>query len=355
MPIPYLSVIIPCRNEENFVRGLLDSVLQNGYPVENMEILVVDGMSGDRTRQIVQEYAETYSQVKLLENPKRAQAAALNLGISLALGEVLMRLDAHSRYEPGYISALISALRESGADNVGGTWHLEPRSASLFAQACCAAISSRLGSGDAEYKISSGNLTPRWVDTVPYFCAQRGLFDRVGVFNEEVGPSEDMEFSMRLRRAGGRSLLVPTAHCHYYLRTQPWEFLCHNWRNGVWAVLPIARSSVFPFRLRHLAPAAFVGTVLLLMLLTILWPVLGWSLGALLLTYFGAVCGFSLKIALERQKPALMLALPAAYFSLHFAYGLGSLWALPRLVFELSRALLRRTRASSSPGSLTTA
>ena len=116
----FVSIIIPCRNEEKYIGKCLQSIIEQNYPKDNLEVLVVDGMSEDRTREIVENYSQKYSFIKLFDNPKKFTPFGLNIGIKEAKGEIIMRMDAHAGYEKDYISKCVRYLENYDADNVGG-------------------------------------------------------------------------------------------------------------------------------------------------------------------------------------------------------------------------------------------
>src|SRR5438128_6330530 len=124
--LPFVSVVVPCRNEERYIAACLDSILASTYPAERLEVLVVDGRSEDRTREIVATYAARVPCLRLLDNPARIVPTALNTAIRAAAGEVILRMDAHVTYPPDYVPTLVAELRSSGADNVGGVVLTQP-------------------------------------------------------------------------------------------------------------------------------------------------------------------------------------------------------------------------------------
>src|SRR2546422_970398 len=133
--VPFVSIIIPCRNERAFIAKCLDSILRDGFPLDRLEVLVVDGRSDDGTRDIVEEYSARFPCVRLLDNPRGAVPPALNIGIARASGDVIMRMDAHAELERGYITGCLAALDEHNADNVGGVWKIVPRSPTAIGRA----------------------------------------------------------------------------------------------------------------------------------------------------------------------------------------------------------------------------
>ncbi len=329
--LPRVSIIVPCRNEEQFVGICLDSILANDYPQDRLEVLVVDGMSEDRTLGIAAFYARRYPFIKLLENPGKITPAALNIGIAEARGEVLIRMDAHNLYDRRYILRCVEALEKYGADDVGGIWVILPRENTLFAKAIVQSLAHKFGVGNAHYRLTPSS-EPRWVDTVPFFCVKKEIFARVGLFNEELVRGQDMEFSLRLKKAGGRILLVPQIVSRYHARSDLTSFWKHNFRNGVWAILPFAHSKVVPVRWRHLVPLLFVTALLGSAALKFLAAPLDALLLALLGTYALVNLAASLQIAWRERDFRYFLAMPLVFGMLHFGYGLGSCWGLLKLL-----------------------
>jgi len=328
--LPFVSIVIPCRNEEPFIGPCLESVIANDYPKDRLEVLVVDGASEDRTREVVSGYTREHPWVKLLENPRRVTPAALNVGIREARGSIVMRMDAHSDYEPAYVSKCVRALEEWSADNVGGAWVIVPRQPTLVGAAIVKALAHAFGIGNARYRGARG--APCWVDTVPYFCCRRELFDEVGLFNEQLARGQDMEFSRRLLSAGKRTLLVPDIVSYYHARSDLKSFVKHNWTNGVWAILPFMHSSVVPVSARHLVPLAFVGSVLGSGILAIRLRAFRALLALILGSYAAADLTASTHVAWRERKPSYLLVMPWIFGLLHAGYGAGSLWGMIRLL-----------------------
>jgi len=329
--LPMVSVIIPCRNEGAFIGRCLDSVLANDYPAEGLEILVVDGMSTDGSREILQAYAEKFPQIKILENEKKATPLAFNLGIRHATGQVVMILGAHSTCAKDYITKCVHYLDEYNADNVGGIMKTLPRKPGLVGEAITACLSHRFGVGGSYFRIHTDK--PRWVDTVFGGCYRREVFQKIGLFNEHLTGSQDMEFNLRLKKAGGKTLLAPDIVSYYYARSDLRSFAKHNFRNGVWAILPFAYSDVMPVSLRHLVPLGFVAALLGSSLLGLLWRPAHWLLLAILLAYGLSNLAASAQVAWRERGLRYLLAMPLTFGMLHFGYGLGSCWGVAKLVW----------------------
>jgi len=322
MSLPLVSAVIPCRNEAPFIARCLESVIANDYPKDRLEILVVDGMSEDRTREIVRRYADQHPFVALLDNPRRHATAAFNAGIKRARGDVIMIMGAHAAYDPSYISTAVKALQTYGADNVGGVWRVVPRERTLVGEAIAVAVSSGFGAGDAYTK--RGSREPRWVETVFGGCYRRTLFDRIGLFDERLARSQDIEFNLRLRRSGGRILLHPGMRCDYFVRTGWREFWQHNVDDGFWTFYPL-RFGRRTFVLRHVVPPAFVSSLLLSAGLAPVAPVFGPPFLAVVGAYAAANLAYSVALAARYRRPGFAAVLPLVFAMRHIGYGLGAL------------------------------
>jgi glycosyltransferase involved in cell wall biosynthesis len=330
----FVSIIVPCRNEEKFIGACLDSIISNDYPKDRLEILVLDGMSEDRTRVIIQNHTERYPFIRLVDNCRMSIPAALNLGVDSAQGEIVMRMDAHTTYDRQYISRCIRALDQYGPENVGGIWRVVPQSDGLIGQAIAKALSHKFGVGNAQYRVTDSDQ-PRWVDTVPFFCCRKETLAKAGPFNEAILRSEDMDFSLRLKRAGGRVLLVPQIVSYYHARSDVKSFLRHNWVNGVWAVMPFLHSHGSPVALRHLVPLAFFASLLVSGAGAFLWSPMKWVFFAISGAYGMASLLASAQVATKGNAIRLLFLMPAVFGGLHLSYGFGSFCGLAKALAHL--------------------
>jgi glycosyltransferase involved in cell wall biosynthesis len=320
----FVSVIMPCRDEEKYIARALTSILDNDYPRDCLEVLVVDGMSTDGTRKIIAEFTRDHQFIKLLDNPKRIAPAALNIGIAQARGDIIIRVDAHSTYPSHYLSSLVAWQENTGADNVGGLWRVLPGSDTPMARAIAVALTQPFGAGNAYYRI--GVTSPRWVDTVPFGCYPREVFSRIGTFDEDLVRNQDDEFNLRLRKHGGRILLIPDIVVDYYAR----ESLPKLWRMyyqyGYFKPL-VARKLGFVLGWRQLIPPLLVFSLVVSCLLGWVSPVLG-VLGFLILLAYVLADVTCAWVAGRRQGPAVTTYLALVFPTLHFSYGLGFLKGL---------------------------
>ena len=336
MTYPFVSIVVPMRNEEDFIEACLASLRAQDYPADRLEILVLDGESDDRSPEIVRAISATDPRVHLHPNPGRLQAAGLNVGIELARGEIIVRADAHALYGPTYVSTSVGHLVAGRADNVGGLQRAI--GTTPFGEAMAVALHSPLGAGNAPYRLAT---EVRYADTVWLGAWYRQTLRDLGGFNPSMTPNEDYELNCRLRARGGRILLDPSLPATYYPRTS----LARLWRQYLrYGMAKVRCLKVHPdtLVLRQMLVPQFVGLFLLAAACAPLspWPIAvvggGYLLGLLL---GGAQAA---RAHGWRHFPALLCIFP----TIHFAWGLGFLWGLLRYGgFPLHlRGLLRSER-----------
>ena len=339
-----VSIIVPCYNEEKFIGFVLESLIKQDYPAASMEVFFVDGNSTDDTRKIIQGYAGKYNWIKLLTNIHKYVPHAMNLGISQATGEIIMRLDGHASYPEFYISRLVSWLDKLNADNVGGTWVTKPGSGTLTALVISRVLSHPFGVGNSYFR--TGVSEPREVDTVPFGCYRKEAFDKAGLYNLNLIRDQDIELNKRLKLAGGKIFLVPDVHSVYYSRDQFSRMARNNYENGQWAILTAYYTKTFgSLSVRHFVPLMFVLYVLALPV--ILVPplfVMPYALPSVkllslllvmpLLLHALMNAWFSFKIALQENQILLFPLLWYSFFLLHISYGIGSIAGVLKVIFK---------------------
>ncbi len=336
---PFVTVIVPCRNEERFIAKCLDSIIANDYPKDKLEILIIDGMSEDRTRKLLENYEKGYAFVRCLDNPKKITPAALNIGIKDAKGVIIMRMDAHAAYDRSYISKCVKYLNEYDSDDVGGIWRILPTDGTFAGEAIVAALSCPFGVGNAYYRLPSNEL--RYVDTVPFFCCKKEVFKKIGLFNEKLARSQDMEFNFRMRLSGYKILLVPEILSYYYAKSDLKSFLKNNLVNGFWAIYAIKFSSYILLSLRHIAPLAFILSLICSAFLAFFCGGFIWFFVLILGLYALGSLYFSAKISLTKRDLRYLFIMPLIFLILHTGYGLGSLWGVVKLLWP-QRSLRNR-------------
>ena len=334
---PFITIVLPCRNEEPYIAACLDSILATTYPLDRMEVLVVEGMSEDGTRDVLASYVARHSVIRVIDNRRQITPAALNVGIRAATGEIIVRMDAHVVYPPEYIPRLIDALQSSDADNVGGIIVTLPGDNTPMARAIAVGLAHPFAVGNAYFRI--GLSAPRWVDSVPFGCFRREVFDRVGLFDEELVRNEDEEFNLRLVKYGGRILLLPEVVSYYFARRRLRDLGRMYYQYGYFKPL-VVRKADGVMTLRQVVPALFVAILAGSIALAPVLPVLGIAVGvaaAYLATMTVCVLG-----AVRKHGWRCALALAAVFPVVHFSYGIGSL----RGAFD---HLLQRRRARRDP------
>ena len=343
-----VSIVIPCRNEEPFIGPCLESIVVSDYPKTDLEVLIVDGMSQDGTRAIIEEYTRRYEWVRRIDNPRGIIPVAMNLGIAAARGAVIMKMDAHSTYDPLYITICMRYLDTHRVDGVGGVLRTVPRRPSLAGRSIAASLSHVFGAGTSYFK--TGVLRPRLVDAVAFGCYRRGVFEKVGLYNEDLVRSSDADLNVRLRQAGCRLLLVPEAVACYYAESNMARYWGRNYADGLWVTYPLKFGSRV-FSLRHLVPMFFVSTLIGVTALTLLSPRFLWVLVGVLGSYAVASAVSSVQIAWAERSPGLLLAAPVAFAVRHVGHGLGCLVGLIlAYARRASRVSVRPRRADANDG-----
>lgn len=315
-----VSIVIPMRNEEKRIASCLNSILANDFPKDEMEIIVADGRSEDRSRQIVEELASRHPQIRIIDNPKRIVPPGVNAAISLSRGRYIIRMDAHSEYPSDYVNACVRELESGVADVVGGRLITRPGDHTGVAQAIALVSQHPFGVGNSGFRLG---WQGRYVDTVPFGAFRREVFERVGLFRESLVRHQDFEMNARVRAAGGKIFLSPAISLTYYNLPTLGKWIKRTFRDPLWVGRTWVRYPI-TFCWRHGAPLA----LLLAMALPLAFssvisfaPVI--SLGVLGL-YLAAALASSIHIALRH---GLKLLPPAAFLfvSLHMLYALGLL------------------------------
>ena len=326
-----VSVICPIYNEEKYIAQCIESVLAQDFPKEDLEVLFVDGMSSDRTREIVEAYTQQYTQIRLLDNPKRIVPHALNIGIEHAKGDIIVRIDAHAAFPNNYISTLVNYLTSlPNAQNVGAACVTKTQGNTNKAKAIVAVLSNRFGVGNSTFRL--GVKEVQEVDTVPFGCWMKQTLEEVGMFDTRLIRNQDIELNKRILRAGGSIYLVPDTYCIYYARETFRSLAKNNYGNGQWNVLTLYYTKdMRSLSIRHFVPLAFVLSLLLPLLGMVISPWLGLVAAASMFCYSILIDIISIQIA--RKERINIFAVISAFITLHISYGMGSLIGILKLPF----------------------
>lgn len=326
---PNVTVIIPTYNEERYIDECLKSIVHSDYPSEKLDIIVVDGRSSDGTISLVNEWVSRSHNIRLLENPRRSFPSGINIGITAALGELLAIMSAHSTHPPNYISQCVKFQKLYSADNVGGMLIAQPIESTIVAKSISSAVTHPFGAGNSRFKI--GVQKPSWVDTVFGGCYKREVFDKIGLFDENLVRCSDIELNRRLRRAEGRILLVPQIRAYYHPKSSLLGYWNQTYKNGLWVTYPLKFKTRI-FSLRHLVPLLFVGSVLFTGILSPFSPLFFWAALSIISLYFFTSLLVSSKIAWTNKEIRFLPLMPVVFSIRHIAYGIGSLVGIMKVL-----------------------
>lgn len=325
-----LSVICPIYNEEKYIAKCIDSMLEQDYPKEDLEIILVDGMSTDNTRKIVEGYVSNYPFIKLIDNPNRIAPWAMNIGIKEAKGEVIMRLDAHATYEKNYFSALAYGLSKYNADNIGSVCKTDVLNKTPKTLAIKEVLSNKFGVGNSTFR--TGIEGVQEVETVPFGCWRRDVFDKYGYYDTRLVRNQDIELNKRIIRGGGKIVIIPDTFCTYLARETYKALAKNNYGNGKWNILTVYYTKEMrSLSLRHFIPLAFVLSLILPSIVGIFWWPAFCISGLALFAYLLLLGAVSAKLAISKKLNFFYLL--ASFITLHISYGWGSLIGLLRLPF----------------------
>ena len=299
-----LSVICPIYNEEKYIGACIESILVQDYSKDDLEVIFADGMSTDRTREIVAGYMARYSWIRLIDNPDRIVPPALNAAIRASKGDIIMRLDAHAEYPTNYFTALTHALKELKADNVGAVCLTLPTNDTPTARA----------------------------DTVPFGCWPREVFDRIGLFDLDLVRNQDDEFNGRLTKAGGKIYLLPDVEVKYFARDKVSKVARMFYQYGLFKPL-VNKKLGSPATLRQFVPLMLVAGLVVGAAISIVWHPFVWVYIAGISLYLLMALLFSLRSSRDWRQVLIQMA---TYVTVHISYGCGYLVGLWKLLTHKS-------------------
>jgi glycosyltransferase involved in cell wall biosynthesis len=322
--MPKISIIIPTLNEEKYIKSCIDSILDSTYDKDNMEILIIDGMSSDKTREIIQSYMQKYNFIKLIDNVKKIVPVAMNTGIKQAKGEYIVRLDAHALYPKDYFSKLIKWHKKLDADNLGAIIKTKVKNNTPKANSIAKVLSCKFGVGNSDFRV--GVDEPKEVDTVPFGCYKKDVFEKYGLYDERLVRNQDIELNKRIISKKGKVYLVPDIECVYYAREEFIQLAKNNYANGKWNILTAFYTKTLRYlSLRHCIPLMFVLSLILPILGAVFYPKLIYISLLSLISYIGLVIIISIKL---NDKNTKLIYLIWSFIVLHISYGVGSLVGL---------------------------
>jgi cellulose synthase/poly-beta-1,6-N-acetylglucosamine synthase-like glycosyltransferase len=311
MSTPFVTIAVPCRDEEGYIESCIRSVQAQEWPSDRLEILVADGMSVDATREILGRLAREDGRIRLIDNAARVQSAGLNECIRRARGDVVVRIDVHAEYAPNFVERCVAALDRTGADNVGGA--ARPKARTFFQRCVSAALRSPLGMGNSRYRDPEQE---GFVESVWPGAFRRDVFERVGMFDPGAVTNEDAELNQRIIAAGGRVYMSRDIVSYYYPRESMRALARQYYRYG----LGRARTFVKHGRLLSIRPAVpflgLLGEVLAL-------AVTPGTAGALSVAAYALATGAEAVRVSRAEGIAAIPVVWAIFPVIHLAHGVG--------------------------------
>lgn len=324
--MPRVSLIIPCYNEEIRITRLLQCLVDQTYPLEDMEVILADGMSTNRTRALIETFQKQHPlpKINIIDNPQRTIPAALNLAIKASSGKLIVRMDAHTLPAKDYVVLSVQAFDEGKGQDVGGVIDIAPGSDTWIGKAIAVATRHPLGVGDAKYRWAK---TAGYADTVAFGTYARKTFDEIGFYDESLLVNEDYELNSRLRAAGGRIWIDPAIRATYYSRPDLSSLASQYFIYGFYKYRMLKRHPG-TLRWRQALPPLFVLGILMLLLFAAFWHIAAILLLILVAFYLFVLVAGSLPEVFKQRMPLLLLGIPLAIMTMHFLWGCGFWWSI---------------------------
>lgn len=322
--MPLVSVIVPCYNEEATIRYLLEAIHQQTFPIQDIEVIVADGLSTDNTREVITCFQQAHPQptIRIVDNSLRKIPSGLNRAIEVSQGKYIIRLDAHSIPTPDYIENCVKALKSGEGENVGGVWVIQPGSNHWISRSIAIAAGHPLGVGDARYRVGGEAQS---VDTVPFGAFHRDLIRRIGPFNENLLTNEDYEFNVRVRKSGGIVWFDPNIRSTYIARSTLRKLASQYWRYGYWKAQMLKRNPD-TLRWRQALPPLFIISCCALIIMSLFTSIARWLLLGVILLYLLTLLGVGLSKSCTLRDNRYIMGIPLAIATMHFSWGTAFLW-----------------------------
>lgn len=318
-----VAIVIPTLNEERFISRCLNSIIKQTYEFEKMDVMIIDGGSNDKTKDIVAEYQKSHQNIRFIENKKKIQSVAFNIGFKKSTAPYIIRLDAHAEYDSKYISLCIENLKQDEKrGNVGGRCNILPFNQSLWAQTNAILNHSRFGIGGAAFRVSNEAHN---TDSVPFGAFPRKIIEKIGGMREDLPRGEDNEYNSRIRKAGYKIFFDPNIISSYFARPTLGASCKQMYANGnsIGYLYYIDREAI---GIRHLVPLLFVVSGLFCIIISVLWSPFCYVFCGGLALYLIADAMASIMGAKDNVKCTLPLFI--LFFCVHVSYGIGTIAGL---------------------------
>lgn len=319
---PYVSIILPIRNEVQYIQRSLDAVLRQDYPPNHIEVLVADGMSDDGTRDIVLRCQEKMPNLRLIDNLGKIVPIGMNTALRQARGEIIIRVDGHCEIASDYTRKCVNHLLEDSVDGAGGS--MQTIGETPLSETIAVCMSSSFGVGGSAFRTITG--ISMIVDTIPFPAYTKKIIEKVGLYDEELVRNQDDEYNYRIRDHGGKLLLADDIRSKYYSRGTLSGLWKQYFQYGFWKVR-VMQKHPKQMRLRQFVPPVFAAALIFSSLFTLIFA-WGWMLLALIVgSYFVANLTASIITTINKEWKHFPL-LPLTFAILHLSYGLGFLIGL---------------------------
>ena len=318
-----VAIVIPTLNEERFISRCLNSIIKQTYEFEKMDVMIIDGGSNDKTKDIVAEYQKSHQNIRFIENKKKIQSVAFNIGFKKSTAPYIIRLDAHAEYDSKYISLCIENLKQDEKrGNVGGRCNILPFNQSLWAQTNAILNHSRFGIGGAAFRVSNEAHN---TDSVPFGSFPRKIIEKIGGMREDLPRGEDNEYNSRIRKAGYKIFFDPNIISSYFARPTLGASCKQMYANGnsIGYLYYIDREAI---GIRHLVPLLFIVSGLFSIIISVLWSPFCYVFCGGLALYLIADAIASIMGAKDNVKCTLPLFI--LFFCVHVSYGMGTIAGL---------------------------
>ena len=315
---PVVTIVIPCRNEELFIAKVLADIIGQDYPIEKIEVIIVDGHSDDKTTSVAAGFRDKLPQLTILDNDLKTVPHALNLAIYKATGDIIIRMDAHSEYNYDYVSKVIETFSETDADIVGGPKRAAGKT--LIQKSIAYCTSTKMGVGDSAFH---NETVKGWVDSVYLGAWKKEIFDDVGMFDTAMKRNQDDEFHYRARSKGKKIYLNPAIKSLYHPRDSFSKLFSQYFQYGLYKPLVLKKVNS-GMKIRHLVPSLFV---IYLLILPLLISIIGHFSLAFLGLYLAGLIYFSF---VNQLSIAGKFISPIVYVIIHISYGLGFILGLSK-------------------------
>ena len=318
-----VAIVIPTLNEERFISRCLNSIIKQTFEFEKMDVMIIDGGSNDNTKDIVAEYQKSHQNIRFIENKKKIQSVAFNIGFKKSTAPYIIRLDAHAEYDSKYISLCIENLKQDEKrGNVGGRCNILPFNQSIWAQTNAILNHSRFGIGGAAFRVSNEAHN---TDSVPFGAFPRKIIEKIGGMREDLPRGEDNEYNSRIRKAGYKIFFDPNIISSYFARPTLGASCKQMYANGnsIGYLYYIDREAI---GIRHLVPLLFVVSGLFSIIISVLWSPFCYVFCGGLALYIIADAIASIMGAKDNVKCTLPLFI--LFFCVHVSYGMGTIAGL---------------------------